>query len=334
MRLQNLEYLFFLIPVFLLVLVLLIHSEWNKNAKFKTHFGLHTFRKLYNPSVRKNILIRHILFLSAILFVGFSVLRPQWGYTWEKVSRKGIDIFIAVDVSLSMLAKDISPNRLERSKREIKDLVKKLTGDRIGLISFAGASFLQCPLTSDYSSFEIFLEELEAGMIPYSGTSIENAISTARTSFKENSKNSKAIILITDGEDHSKNAQNVIKETLDSNISLYTVIVGTKDGAPIPDPENGGYIKNQSGNLVISKPEYGKLEQILNTKGGKIFKSNQNEYGLTKVYQELKGTLKDSSFSEGTQKKHSERFQWFLFIAFMFVAIEYYNSEKKGGGFK
>ncbi|OFZ71545.1 MAG: hypothetical protein A2451_03360, partial [Bdellovibrionales bacterium RIFOXYC2_FULL_39_8] len=163
------------------------------------------------------------LIIAAVFLLIVALIRPKWGYHWEEVKRRGVDIIIALDVSQSMLAQDVSPNRLERAKREIIDLMQILNGDRVGLVAFAGTAFLQSPLTLDYGAVQIFLDDLTTELIPVPGTNIAEAMQIAIKSFDQTDKKSRVLILITDGEDHSGHALEVAKEARAQQIKIFTV---------------------------------------------------------------------------------------------------------------
>ncbi len=185
-------------------------------------------RLLKGVSVPKQKFKAFIIVLS-LFFIIVALIRPKWGYHWEEIKRRGVDIVIALDVSKSMLAQDVTPNRLERAKREIIDLMKILEGDRVGLVAFAGTAFLQSPLTLDYGAVQIFLDDLNSDLIPVPGTNLSEAINVAIKSFDQTDKKSRVLILITDGEDHGGGALEMAKEAKAQQIKVFTIGIG-KEG--------------------------------------------------------------------------------------------------------
>ncbi|MEE3253071.1 MAG: VWA domain-containing protein, partial [Nitrospinota bacterium] len=168
------------------------------------------------------------------LFLFIALTRPQWGYQWEDYKQEGVDIIIALDVSRSMLAKDIKPTRLERAKRKISDLLNMLKGDRIGLVAFAGTSFVQCPLTLDYAAARIFLNAIDTDLIPVQGTAIGDALRKSTNAFRTQENKSRAIILITDGEDQTGQAMEAAEEAKKAGVKVFTIGIGKEIGAPLP----------------------------------------------------------------------------------------------------
>ncbi|MCK5513335.1 MAG: VWA domain-containing protein, partial [Deltaproteobacteria bacterium] len=193
----------------------------------------------------------------------FALTRPQWGFHWEEIKRVGVDVMVAIDVSESMLAEDVKPNRLERAKREVIDLIEMMEGDRIGLIAFAGTSFVQCPLTLDYGACKMFLDYIDTDLIPVPGTAIAEAIRTSLKSFNKRERKSKALIIITDGEDHEGEPIDAAKEAKKEGIKIFTIGVGREGGAPIPLKDgSGGFKKDRKGDMVITHLDEITLQKI------------------------------------------------------------------------
>ena len=266
-----------------------------------------------------------------IIALGFAILslaRPKYGFHWEEVQRRGIDIVIALDVSKSMLAEDVSPNRLERAKREIIDLINLVEGDRLGLVAFSGTSFLQCPLTLDYGAVQIFLDELDTDIIPIPGTAISDAIQKSLDAFDKSDKNSRAIILITDGEDHNQNPVKAAEAAAEKNVKIYTVGIGQEGGAPIPDRQNGGFKKNRRGEVIMTKLDESSLQKIALATGGSYVRSITGNLDLENIYKDIRNTIEDKELQSGRRKRYEERFQWPLLIALLLLVIEPFVSER------
>ncbi len=200
-----------------------------------------------------------ILIIAAISFSLLSLMRPQWGFHWEEVKRRGLDILIAIDTSKSMLANDVKPNRLERSKLAVRDLIKKLKGDRVGLVAFAGSAFLQCPLTVDYNGFLLSLDDLDLATIPKGGTSISSAIKEGIKNYKGRPKKYKVMVIITDGEDHEGDPVKAAEEAQKEGVKIFCIGIGTKEGELIPVVDDKGhktFLKDKNGNFIKRSEEH------------------------------------------------------------------------------
>lgn len=272
------------------------------------------------------------LLLSGILCIIITLAQPQWGYHWEDLKRKGIDIIISLDTSKSMLADDIKPNRLAAAKLEIEDLLKVLNGDRIGLVTFAGTSFLQCPLTLDYGAFRLFLDNVDTELIPQPGTDIGGAIRKAVSAFGKESKKHRAIILITDGEDHTGSLENAAQEAKNQGIPIYVIGIGSKEGTPIPivDAEgNKSYLKDRKGNIVLSKLDDINLKKTALATGGAYIDAGSGSMALDKIYTERIAKLEKQELESTRRKIYENRFQWPLIIALALLVLEGLINERK-----
>lgn len=276
--------------------------------------------------------LKVILLLTAIFFIIITLAQPQWGYHWEELKRKGIDIVIALDASKSMLADDIKPDRLSAAKLELSDLLKVLQGDRIGLVAFAGTSFLQCPLTLDYGAFKLFLDNIDTDIIPQPGTDIGGAIRKAIGAFGKESKKHRAVILITDGEDHSGVLETATQEAKIEAIPIYVIGIGSREGTPIPIIDEGGnktYLKDKNGNIVLSKLDDLGLKKTALTTGGAYIDAGSGTMALDKIYTERIRKLEKKELESAKRKIYENRFQWPLLIAFMLLVLEGIISERK-----
>lgn len=263
--------------------------------------------------------------LSAVLFfIIISLSGPQYGYKWQEIEQKGIDIIIALDCSRSMLATDIGPTRLDRAKREVLDLLSLLEGDRIGLVAFAGTAFLQAPLTLDYSGFHIFLNALSPDYLPVGGTDIAAAISTSLSGFNRESNTEKAIIIITDGE-HTGYAdlRAAVSQAEKADVKLFAVGVGGKEGVPIPEKE-GGFKKDKTGKIILTRLDEDSLKQISARTGGTYVRSIAGDMDLDVLYtRDIRGKMAMSALSSGRKKVWEDRYQWFLMMALAAYLIEF-----------
>lgn len=267
-----------------------------------------------------------------ILGSGFAIVAlagPQLGYRWEKTTQKGVDIMIALDCSKSMLAQDIKPNRLERAKREIIDLLRMMKSDRAGLVAFSGRAILQCPLTLDHDAFNVFLKVLEPGFLPVGGTNLDAAVTTSYDGFEKESDTEKAIIIITDGENTSGDVEETAKEMLKQGIKIFCIGVGDLQGAPIPD-ENGGFKKDASGNIVLSRVDEKGLEKLAAMTGGAYVRSVAGDMDLDVIYKDkILGTMERKTLTSGKKKVWENRYQWFLFPCLVLLLMEFMLSSKK-----
>jgi Ca-activated chloride channel family protein len=248
---------------------------------------------------------------------------PQWGYRWETVNEKGVDLIIALDCSKSMLAADIEPDRLERAKREIVDLLRMMKSDRAGLVAFSGRAVLQCPLTLDHEAFHIFLKVLTPGFLPVGGTNLSEALKTAYDGFEKESDTEKAVILITDGENTGGDAEETAKMMAKEGIRIFCIGVGGSEGAPIPD-DNGGFKKDASGNIILSKLDEKGLEKLAALANGAYVRSVAGDMDLDLIYKDkIRGQMEKKTLTSGKQKVWENRFQWFLFPGLILLLAEF-----------
>ena len=266
-----------------------------------------------------------------VLSIVIALARPRWGFEWKEVKRKGVDIMIALDVSKSMGAQDIPPNRLSRAQREIIDLIRMLQGDRIGLIAFAGVGFVQCPLTTDYGAVKMFLSHIDDDFIPIPGTSLGDAIRLGVKSLTESSElhsAGKAIILITDGEDHESKPLEAADEALKAGVKIFTIGMGKQGGAPIPN-ERGGFKKDRSGNLILSKLDEGTLQKIAGVTGGRYVRSTSGDLDLERIYLDgIKGgDLKEGEIKASREKLWYDRSHLFSLIGFILLYLSFWVRE-------
>ena len=261
------------------------------------------------------------LWLLAIILLIIALVRPQWGSEVQVVEQEGLQVMVALDVSHSMLAEDLKPNRLIRAKQEISDLMTRLNGDEIGLVLFSGASFIQFPLTSDYDTARSFLDHAEPGVISRPGTVIGEAIETAMSGFDQKRKSQKVIVIMTDGEDHETNPLTVAQEAAKEGAIIYTIGFGSAQGAPIPEFVQGtltGYKKDQQGELVLSKLDDTTLRQISQATDGRYFAAQADGSELDQLVDDLK-RLQTERLESRFQTTKIERFQWFLCLAILIL---------------
>lgn len=281
--------------------------------------------------VRRKTLKGYLVVL-IVLFTVLALMRPQWGFQWQEVKKQGLDILIAVDTSKSMLAEDVLPNRLQRSKLAIKDLVKKLKADRVGLIVFSGNAFLQCPLTLDYDGFLLSLDDIGVDSVPIGGTSLSQAIYTAIKSYEGGINKHKILIIITDGEDLEGGLDLAIQRAKADKISIYTVGIGSKDGELVPIKTGLGrmiFLQDKEGNVVKTRLNEETLQRVALATGGMYVHSSGVEFGLDLIYREKLSKLEKEEFKSRMEKKYFERFQLVLFPALLLLLIEPFIGDKK-----
>jgi Ca-activated chloride channel family protein len=258
---------------------------------------------------------RAILVLVSLLLVSIAVSGPRYGHKWRNVERKGVDLVVALDCSRSMLAEDLKPNRLERAKREVVDLLNALEGDRVGLVAFAGTAFLQCPLTLDYAGSHLFLQTLSPDFLPVGGTALAAAIDVARAGFDPESPAEKAVVLITDGEATQGDPLAAAEEAAREGIRVFVIGVGSEAGAPIPQSK-GGFVKDQDGNIVLARLEEESLQRIAAATGGAYTRSVTGDMDLDLIYtQEIRGRMEAKTLEGGKVKVWEDRYQWPLAVA-------------------
>lgn len=270
--------------------------------------------------------IRVILFALAFLAFVTGISRPQMGAKLKEHEAKGAEIMICLDVSNSMLAEDYTPNRLDRAKLAISRVVDKLQGDRIGLIIFAGTSFVQLPITTDYVSAKMFLGSIDTGSVPVQGTAIGDAILTAAKSFSAQSEKSRAIIVITDGENHEDDAVDAAKEAANLGIKVYTIGVGSVQGQPIP--VNGELLKDSEGNIVVSRLDEGTLRQVASAGNGAYVHAGGEEFGLNPIIDDIR-KMEEEKYSSVVFEEYDELFMYFLGAALALLVLEMLIGERR-----
>ncbi len=267
---------------------------------------------------------RNILWFVTLIMLLVALARPQWGVESHEVKQQGIEVMVALDVSKSMLAQDIKPDRLSRAKLEIADLMNRLGGDEIGLVLFSGASFIQFPLTSDYATARTFLDNARPEVISKPGTAIGEAIRTAMSGFDYNRPSQKVIVLITDGEDHAADTLTVAQEAAEQGILLYTIGFGSPQGEPIPEynaqGEVVGFKRDQQGEVVLSKLDEATLQQIAEIGNGRYFQASADGSELDALIGEL-NTLQKAELATLLESWGIERFQNFLLVALLALVL-------------
>jgi Ca-activated chloride channel homolog len=333
LRLAHTYYLYFLalLPLFVLSAVWFI--LWRKKAL--NRFGESRVIASLIPELSNGkILFKFILVMIAWAALVIGLADPQTGSKLEKVQRKGIDLIICLDVSNSMLAQDIRPDRLERSRQAISRLIDNLDGDRIGIVVFAGKAFMQLPITTDYAAAKLFLSSISTNSVPTQGTAIADAIKLAVESFGE-SKHNKAIVVITDGEDHQGDVLEQAEAAAKSQVTVYTIGMGLPDGAPIPEFNGNvmtGYKKDKEGKTIITKLDETMLERIASVGKGIYVRASNSDAGLQKVFDEV-SKIQKSEIDTRQFSDYEDRFQYFVGIALFFLILELFIYDRKNQWF-
>lgn len=281
-------------------------------------------------------IVKFVVLLLALTGIILGLARPQFGSKLKEVKRKGIELVIALDVSNSMMAEDIQPNRLERAKQAISKLVEKLQDDKIGLIVFAGDAYTQVPITTDYASTKLFLSAISTEIVPKQGTAIGSAINLGMNSFTPDMEASKVLIIITDGENHEDDAVEMTKKAAEKGIIVHTIGVGLPKGAPIPVNSSTGqkvFRKDNEGNTIISKLDESMLQKISVAGGGVYIRSTNIRLGLNALFDEI-NKMEKQEFETRIYSEYDERFQYLIGIALFFLLLEFMILERKNKYFK
>lgn len=314
----------------LIVVVFLFVQNWKKRKLRK--FGNQDIVKRLMPNVSKTLpVVKFVLYTMAMISLLVGLANLQFGTKLEEVKREGIDLMICLDVSNSMLAEDLSPNRLERSKRAIYQLIEKLHNDRLGIIVFAGQAYVQLPITTDYGSAKLFLETIGTDIVPTQGTSIGSAINLAMESFDFENGTSKSIIVITDGENHEDDAKTAAIEASDKEVMVHTIGMGSEKGGPIPVYKNGAQVdfrKDNAGNTVVTKLNEQMLKEIATAGNGSYVRASNANAGLGIIMDEI-DKMEKKEFGSKSFKDYEDRFQIFLIIALFLIVIEYFISNRR-----
>ena len=327
----NAEYLFLLIlvPVFFVVYGIARYVRGRK------------IRKIGDPELVKQLMpsfspskgwVRLVLFSLAFIFFILGIARPRIGSRLKEKKVQGVEIVIALDVSNSMLAQDYRPNRLENAKFAISRLVDNLEDDRIGLVLFAGQSFVQLPITTDYVSAKMFLNSISTDSVPVQGSALEDAIKTCVKSFGSESDVSRAIILISDGESHEGDPVEAAKLAAEYGIKIYTIGVGSERGVPIPmksdDGGNVNYLKDENGNIVVTKLDSRTLKEVAFAGKGIYVHAKPNDFGLNHILEDI-DMMEKETFTTVSFEEYDEQYMYFFAIALVFFVVEMLVGDRK-----
>lgn len=328
-RFANPEYLnlLFLLPFFVIVYIL---NEVRRKKAFEKLGNSELLGRLTPERSKARPIFKFILALLAFSSLLIMMARPQFGSKIEEVKKQGVEVIIALDVSNSMLAEDIQPNRLERAKQAISRLVDNLVNDKIGLIIFAGDAYTQIPVTADYVSAKMFLSAISPEMVPKQGTAIGTAINLGIRSFTPGEGKSRAMIIITDGENHEDDPLAAASEASKNGIVIHTVGIGSAEGVPVPLRISGArdYLRDREGNTVITKLNEDILKKISLATEGKYVRASNANIGLDIIYNEIR-KMKKEELESKMYTEYNDQFQVFAAMSLIFLVLEFIIMERK-----
>ena len=324
LRYEHIEYLNFLFGIPVLIIAMLLYSKWKATAL--ALFGdSRLIKELMHSFSKRRTQIKNILTILIFILLIIGIANPQVGTKMEEVKREGVDLMIAIDLSNSMMAEDIKPNRLERAKLAISRLIDKLEGDRIGLIVFAGEAYVQLPITTDYSAAKLFLSTVSTNIVPTQGTEIAKAIDLSIQSFDMENAQNKAIIIITDGESHDEKAIKSSEQANELGIFVHTLGMGLNKGGPIPIynkyGNRTGYRKDRNGKTIVSKLNEDLLQQISNAGKGTYVRANNSKAGLSTLFAEI-NKMDKKEIGTMVFTEYKDRFQLFIGLALLLLLTE------------
>jgi len=321
----NAQYLLLLllIPFFFVIQAFMLKMRRRRLRRFGDE---ELVKKLMPSYSRAKTWVRLSLFALAFFFFVIGLSRPQIGAKLKEHETKGAEIMIVLDVSNSMLAEDYSPNRLDRAKLAISRLVDKLRDDRIGLIVFAGNSFVQLPITTDYVSAKMFLNSISTESVPVQGTAIGDAINTAVRSFSAQSEKSRAVIVITDGENHEDDPVAAAAQAAELGVRVFTIGVGSPEGKPIP--MDGELLKDKDGEIVVTRLDEAVLQQVADAGNGVYVRAGNSEFGLNPIIDDIR-KMDDEKYNSIVFEEFDEQFMYFLGFALFFFVIEMLVGERR-----
>ncbi len=327
-RFANIEMLWWLMTIPVFVIAYIVYTK--RKQRQLAEFGDPELMAELMPDASKSRLIgKFSLLVVALVLLIVAAARPQFGQKENTVKRQGIEVMVALDISNSMLAEDVAPNRLDRAKQMLSKMIDNMVDDKVGLVVFAGEAFTQLPITCDYVSAKMFLNTITPNLIQTQGTAIGTALQTAITSFgSPESEAGRAIILITDGENHEDDAIAAAKKAQEMGIQTFVIGIGKPEGAPIPKPESNDYIKDRSGQVVVSKLNEEMCQQIAQAGSGVYVRCDNTNTAMRALQQEL-DRIATSELESTVYADYNEQYQSFVLIALMLLVIEFFILSRK-----
>ncbi len=316
------------IPVVLVLFLLMLF--WRKRAQ-KKFADADLLKKLSPDKSTFKAILKILLFLLALACFVLALVNPKIGTELETIKRKGVDIVFAIDVSKSMLAEDIAPNRLEKGKRLVTEIINGLGGDRVGIIGYAGSAFPQVPITTDYGTAKMFLQSMNTDMVSSQGTAIKQAIKLAMTYYNDESRTNRLLFILSDGEDHEGGVEEITSEASKNGIRIFTIGLGTQKGGPIPIKSNGytmTYLKNKEGETVITKLVPGTLKEIAAKANGEYLEGAVTSE-VTNEVEKILQNVEKTEFESKQYASYKDQFQWFIGFGILFLLLELFLLERK-----
>ena len=329
-ELENISWSWLFLLIILISILFIFDRAWKIKTQ-KLFFSKSNLERLSpNISNLKPIIKIFFMIVGISMFI-IAMINPKIGTKIETFQRLGVDIVFAVDVSKSMLAEDIAPSRIEKSKQLVGQVINNLGGDRIGIVAYAGKAFPQLPLTTDYSSAKMFLQNMNTDMLSSQGTAIDEAIRLSSTYFDQDESTERILFIVSDGEDHNDLTYDMADLAAKNNITIYSIGVGTEKGSPIPIKKNGivmSYKKDINGDVVITKLNKTYLENISDKTGGKFIEGSITKDVVQEVIQILENTEK-KEFDTQKFSEFEDQFQWFIFLGFVFIIFDLFMRDGK-----
>ena len=327
-RFANIEMLWLLITIPAFVLAYILYTK--RKQRQLTDFGdPELIQQLMPDASKSRTLWKFALSMAALVLLIVAAARPQYGQKEKTIKRQGIEVMVALDISNSMLAEDVAPNRLDRAKQMLSKMIDNMVDDKVGLVIFAGDAFTQLPITCDYVSAKMFLNTISPNLIPTQGTAIGAALQTAVASFgTSESEIGRAIVLITDGENHEDDAIEVAKKAKEMGIQVFVIGIGKPEGAPIPKPGTNDYFKDRAGQVVVSRLNEEMCQQIASSGNGIYVRCDNTNTAMRALQQEL-DRIATSEFETTVFEDYNEQYQSFLLIALLLLLIEFFILSRK-----
>ena len=329
-RLEEPKYFYLFIAIAVLVVMFILVAIW-KRHKQRKFSDLVLLDKLSPQKSKFKPVLKIAVIAIGLSFLIIAMVNPKMGTQLKTIKRQGVDIVFALDVSKSMLAEDIAPNRLEKAKQIITKIVDKLGSDRVGIIIYAGSAYPLLPITTDHASAKMFLQNAHPDMVSSQGTAINEALKLARTYFDDDTQTNRFLFIISDGEDHEKNSGAMAKDILNEGIITYTIGIGTNKGGPIPMKRNGkllGYKKDKDGEVVITKLDVETLKGIAKNGKGKYIYGNNTSKSVD-VVEELLLKADKKEFETKQYSDYKDQFQWFIALGLLFLVLDIFLLNKK-----
>ena len=327
-RFANIEMLWLLITIPAFVLAYILYTK-RKQRQLADFGDPELIQQLMPDASKSRTLWKFALSMAALVLLIVAAARPQYGQKEKTIKRQGIEVMVALDISNSMLAEDVAPNRLDRAKQMLSKMIDNMVDDKVGLVIFAGDAFTQLPITCDYVSAKMFLNTISPNLIPTQGTAIGAALQTAVASFgTSESEIGRAIVLITDGENHEDDAIEVAKKAKEMGIQVFVIGIGKPEGAPIPKPGTNDYFKDRAGQVVVSRLNEEMCQQIASSGNGIYVRCDNTNTAMRALQQEL-DRIATSEIETTVFEDYNEQYQSFLLIALLLLLIEFFILSRK-----